>query len=320
MKLCNSPIQLKKQQAAQTTQHNVTSKPPDKSKEIEEQAESRHFPPPHESKPQPVKPKPKEDVETVSKPKPVRPKPVEQQPKKQEPTPEELAFNKFREEGLSAFRNKEYETAKSALQKAQALQPGSVEVKQALALIEDALNQNRVEEKLQTARSAESKEDWNQAAKVYQDALQIAPSNQAAADGKKRSQKYLKFMQFAQFYLNKPEALHSDKNLEKVKQFLNEASAINPKGPQLTEHLVKLDQLIQTIQIPVPVTLESDNLTEVEIYRVGKLGTFSAKELTLKPGNYTIVGWRNGYKDVRQEIRVEPGRPLQTTIICTDQI
>jgi len=49
----------------------------------------------------------------------------------------------------------------------------------------------------------------------------------------------------------------------------------------------------------------SDNLTEVSVYRVGRLGRFTAQELLLRPGRYTVVGTREGYKDVRQEVPCE---------------
>ena len=78
--------------------------------------------------------------------------------------------------------------------------------------------------------------------------------------------------------------------------------------------------MVQTAQIPLKITLESDNLTQVAVYRVGRLGAFLKKDLTLRPGSYTIVGTRNGFKDVRKRIALKPGQPLRVTIICREKI
>ena len=77
----------------------------------------------------------------------------------------------------------------------------------------------------------------------------------------------------------------------------------------------------QIAQTPVIITIESDNLTQVAVYKVGKLGRFSQRELKLRPGTYTVVGARDGYQDVRQKIIVKAGRqPLRVTVKCRVKI
>ena len=73
--------------------------------------------------------------------------------------------------------------------------------------------------------------------------------------------------------------------------------------------------------VPVPVSLQSDNITQVTIYRVGALGAFEQRSLELVPGSYTVVGTRPGYRDVRREISVMPGAaPAPIVIRCEDKI
>lgn len=57
----------------------------------------------------------------------------------------------------------------------------------------------------------------------------------------------------------------------------------------------------------MPVQLASDNLTDVQIYRVGRLGSFESRQIELLPGKYTAVGTRAGYRDVRREFTIIPG-------------
>jgi hypothetical protein len=102
---------------------------------------------------------------------------------------------------------------------------------------------------------------------------------------------------------------------------LNEAKEISPQGSKLTARINELEGLVAIAQTPVTVTIESDNLTQVAVYKVGKLGRFSLHELKLRPGTYTVVGARDGYKDVRQKIVVKPGQqPLRVTIKCRVKI
>ena len=47
-------------------------------------------------------------------------------------------------------------------------------------------------------------------------------------------------------------------------------------------------------------------MTKVIVYRVGQFGAFKQKRLTLRPGSYTAVGSRAGFRDVRIRFRVDP--------------
>ena len=125
-----------------------------------------------------------------------------------------------------------------------------------------------------------------------------------------------------QFFLTQPEALESDNQLKNAVLLLNEAGEIGLKGPRLTtRHSTNWKPLSKLAKTPVTITIESDNLTEVAVYRVGKLGKFSVHDLKLRPGSYTVVGARDGYKDVRQEIVVKPGQEsLRITVKCRIKI
>ena len=72
---------------------------------------------------------------------------------------------------------------------------------------------------------------------------------------------------------------------------------------------------------PLTVTLVSDNVTNVSIYKVGKLGSFETHELDLRPGTYVAVGSRPGYRDVRLEFRVAPEIDTQPVVVrCEEPI
>mgnify|MGYP001821618753 FL=1 len=75
------------------------------------------------------------------------------------------------------------------------------------------------------------------------------------------------------------------------------------------------------MSVPMRVELVSDGLTEVVIYRVGRFGTFERRALDLRPGKYTVVGTRKGYRDVRLELAVVAGKvPEPLLVRCEEKI
>ena len=50
--------------------------------------------------------------------------------------------------------------------------------------------------------------------------------------------------------------------------------------------------------------MTSDGLTDITLLRVRRLGTLAEQTLSLRPGVYTAVGIRNGYRDVRIKFEV----------------
>ena len=156
---------------------------------------------------------------------------------------------------------------------------------------------------------------------LAQAVLKIDNSIQFAIQGKERSIKRSQLEKRMNYYLEKPNVLESDHNLKKAIELVKKAEKIESKGPRFNEQLKRLDELVKLAQIPVPVTLESDGVTEVVIYKVGKFGSFYIRELNLRPGTYTIVGARDGFKDVRQKISVKTGQdPIRIIVKCGEKI
>ncbi len=230
-------------------------------------------------------------------------------------------FQQLLSDGLAAFHRNEYKTARSRLMNAKTLKPGSREVAEALLQVDQAIRLSSIDKLRRTAKAAEGTEDWQRALKSYQAVLDIDKNLQFAVQGKERSQEQIRITKRIHFFLAKPQALMSDSQLNNAVLLIAEAKEITPRGPMLTADLKKLEQLVDDAQTPVKIAIESDNLTRVAVYRIGKLGRFSLHELDLRPGTYTVVGTRDGYQDVRQKIVVKPGQQsLRITVKCQVKI
>ncbi len=233
----------------------------------------------------------------------------------------EAQFQQLMSQGLAAFHRNDYQLARKELIKAKSLKPKSREVRDALSQVDQAIRLDGIDRLQAEARAAERSEDWQRALKSYLAVLNIDKNVQFAARGKERALEQIRIKKRIQFFLTKPDALESDSQLKNAVLLLSEAKEIEPQGPNLTTRIKELEELINIAQTPVKITIESDNLTHVAVYKVGKLGRFSVRELKLRPGTYTVVGNRDGYQDVRQKIVVKPGRQaLHITVKCRVKI
>jgi eukaryotic-like serine/threonine-protein kinase len=233
----------------------------------------------------------------------------------------EEQFQQSMSDGLAAFHRNEYEFARTRLLKAKSLKPGSREVSNALFQVDQAIRLSGIDRLRQAAQTAEQSEDWQGALTSYLAVLDIDKNLQFAVLGKERALGQIRIAKRFHFFLTKPQILESDSQLKNAVLLLEEAKEIIPRGPKLKAWIVKLEALVDTAQTPVKIAIESDNLTRVAVYRVGKLGRFSMHELELRPGTYTVVGTRDGYQDVRQKVVVKPGlQSLRITVKCRVKI
>jgi len=231
------------------------------------------------------------------------------------------AFQQLMSEGLAAFHNNNYELAKAKLLKANSFKSASREVRDALAQVDQAIRLARIEGLRKKALKAESSENWDQALKFHLAVLEIDQNVQFAARGKDRSFKQIQIEKRIKFFLDDPKVIESDSQLGNAVLLVLDVEEIEPKGPRLKARLKELTQLVETAQTPVKIAIESDNITEIAVYKIGKLGRFNVRELSLRAGTYTVVGSRDGYKDVRQKIVIRPGQgPLRISVKCKVEI
>jgi eukaryotic-like serine/threonine-protein kinase len=122
-------------------------------------------------------------------------------------------------------------------------------------------------------------------------------------------------------YAERPERLYSPDVRQAARAAVARARAVAQPGPVLSRQIATVDTLVTAAETPQRVALTSDNQTDVTVYRVGRLGTFERKEVDLLPGRYTVVGQRSGFRDVRREITLMPGREAPTVVIrCEEPI
>ena len=222
---------------------------------------------------------------------------------------------------LAALAAQDFIAAKDHFAAAQKLKPDARAAQEGIAQAEQGAKLGKIEIAEARAAAFERRELWNDAIAQYRTALDVDPSLAFAISGLERAQARLSLETKLANLIGNPTLLFSDSVLDDTRKLLDEANAQPERGPRLTEQIDKLTRLVALASTPIKVELRSDQLTDVTLFRVGPLGTFTAKEVELRPGTYTAVGSRNGYRDVRQTFTVVPGRePPAVNVVCVEAI
>ena len=233
----------------------------------------------------------------------------------------EQAFIEVMSQGMAALERGDYRAARDAFQRANGMRPAAAQVADGLTQAEQGLNLEAMAAHREKALAFEAREAWREAAKHYQAVLELDPAIRFAQQGKARSLERAELSKLLEFQLKNPSRLSDDKVLEEASALLSTSSGIEPAGPELRRQLSALEALIAKASMQVRVAFESDDLTEVVIYKVGRLGKFAHRELDLRPGTYTVVGSRRGYQDVRRQLVVSAGvGPERLVVRCEVKI
>ncbi len=230
-------------------------------------------------------------------------------------------FRKLMSDGLTAYHNGHYQLARTTLLKAKSFRPDSREVKNALLQVDEAIRLDKIEKLRQKATSAQQAENWEQALESYLAVLNMDPDISFAVQGKRHALEHIRLAKRIGFFLENPTVMESDQQLENAIRLIEDAEKLEQSGPHFNARLNELKSLVDLAATPIKVVIESDNLTKIAVYKVGKFGTFTFRELWLRPGTYTVVGSRDGYQDVRLKITVKPGQTsLRVSVICNIKV
>jgi tetratricopeptide (TPR) repeat protein len=223
--------------------------------------------------------------------------------------------------GFAALGAGRLDEAHEAFTKARALKPNGAEASEGLRRVGAALSARGFASMRQRAAGLEAQERWDEAERVYEDVLAADPSLAFAQEGKARTASRADLSIRLQQLLDRPDRLATPSVRDDASALLETARAQSPQGPVIRSQIARLELLLPSFDKPVRLSLLSDNSTQVVIPSIGSFGAFARRDIELRPGKYTVVGTRNGFRDVRREITVAPGQETQTIrVTCSDPI
>jgi len=224
-------------------------------------------------------------------------------------------------EGFAALGAGRLDEARAAFRRARRLRANGAEALEGLRRVEAASGERGFTAIRARAEGLEAEERWDEALQAYNSVLRQDRSLVFAQEGKARAAAHMQLEDSLQALIDRPDRLSSPQVRNEAVALLQSAQEQPSPGPSLRLQMARLSTMLPEFDKPVHLSLVSDSLTQVAIPGVGVFGSFSSRDVELKPGHYTVIGTRDGYRDVRREITVSPGEESQTVnVSCSEPI
>ncbi len=242
------------------------------------------------------------------------------QPAKPDTAFGEDRYAKAAGEGFAALGAGRLEEARAAFERARAARPNGAEAQDGLKRVDAAIRARGFGSLRTRAEDAEADERWDEAVAAYSSILKADPSQAFAQDGRSRAQARLDLNDSLQAIIDRPDLLAAADARARAATLLQSAQAVDAPGPVLRLQMARVSALLPEFEKPVHLSLVSDGLTQVTVMGVGSFGGFTRRDVELKPGRYTLVGSRDGYRDVRRDISVSPGQTQTVSVSCYEPL
>jgi tetratricopeptide (TPR) repeat protein len=232
-----------------------------------------------------------------------------------------IEFDSRMSEGFEAIAYGEFLAARAAFRVAERLIPGSSETADGLLQVEQGLRLQEISTLEREAQALERDEHWDAVVKTYEELIKVDGTLSFARDGLARGREMSALHAKLETLISEPDKLSVPRVMQEATMLIVNITTRQEVGSRLGEQRDELSRLLKRAATAITVPIVSDNVTQVTIYKVGRLGNFMRKEVTLRPGTYVAVGSRPGYRDVRQEFRVAPENDMQPVIVqCEEPI
>ena len=231
------------------------------------------------------------------------------------------AFQEAMTRALTALDNNRLDAAGKALAEASTLRPSDAAVTDARQRLAQARQQTRLNSLRRQAVMQVQNENWQAASNIYKRMLALDATSGYARSGLEKARARLELNLQFDHYLQQPERLYAEQPRANAEVLLAAVSKAPADEPKLAKKISDLQRSVTQAGTPVTVSLLSDGETDISIYHVGQLGAFTRQQLQLLPGTYTVVGTRYGYRDIRKQLSVVPGKQgTSLTIQCEEMI
>lgn len=230
-------------------------------------------------------------------------------------------FDRAMTAGMTALDEADYATAEAAFKRALAIRQDAPAAIDGLERVDQGRRLNRIN--LAQVRSAafEQQERWEEALQQYEAALELDKTVSFAQEGMVRARERADLDQKLTLLIEQPTRLFDPSVLKDASRLLSDGDTMPAPRSKLAAQLQKLGGYVEQAATPINVTFLSDGLTDVTVFRVGRVGNFEQHELALRPGDYTAIGSRNGYRDVRARFKLRPGKTPEPVVVrCTEPI
>ena len=232
-----------------------------------------------------------------------------------------IEFDTRMTEGFEAIAMGDFPAARAAFRVAERLIPGSKETADGLLQVEQGLRLEEITTLEREAKALEQDEHWEAVVSTYEEILKVDNTLSFAREGLSSGREMSALHTRLEELIVEPDRLSVPRVMQEATMLLVNITTRQEVGQRLGEQRDELSRLLKRAATALTVPMVSDNVTQVTIYKVGRLGNFMRKEVSLRPGTYVVIGSRPGFRDVRLEFRVAPEIDMQPVVVqCEEQI
>ena len=232
-----------------------------------------------------------------------------------------IEFDTRMTEGFDAIAGGDFLGARAAFRVAKQLIPESGEPADGMLQVDQGLRLQDIATLEREAHSLEQDEHWDAVVQTYEEILKVDNTLSFANDGLEQGRQMSALHARLDKLIAEPDQLSIPSVMQSATMLVVDITTRPNVGSRLAGQRDELSRLLKRAATPLSIPLVSDNVTEVFVYKIGRLGNFMRKEIRLRPGTYVVVGSRPGYRDVRVEFRVAPEIDMEPVIIqCEEPI
>jgi len=230
-------------------------------------------------------------------------------------------FSKAMSRGYISLNKNEFDSAIKFFSQAQKISPELQDPKTAIIQSKNQKTQSQISKILNTASLLEKELKWHLASKQYNKALKIDASLTTARIGLIRSRSKAELENKLNYIIKNPMRLSNSNVLLEAQNTYKDAIKIQNPDEKLIGQISTVKNILKQSKLPINMEISSDDLTSISIFRVGDIGRFISKNMQLKPGEYTLIGSRNGYRDVRKVVTLIPGsKNNKIQVMCVEKV
>ena len=152
---------------------------------------------------------------------------------------------------------------------------------------------------------AKKEENWQKAFEYYSDILGLDSSLTRAIKEKAFAKRRIELENIISEFLDKPSLLFDSKNLTDARTILTNIKKERVVGPKLSKKISSLEEYIMLSDKQKKLIILSDNVTEVWLGKDRLLGVFKERTVELKPGEYTLYGYRDSFSDASKFFEIK---------------
>ena len=221
--------------------------------------------------------------------------------------------------GFRALSDNKFAASRSAFEQVLKEQPSNIAAQGGIEQIGQLYDVAVIKQAESVAKKAMQTGDWNAAASAYQRILDLDANIQIGATGRAAALEHQRINRLLEAIRRQPERLSDLKLFNDAEIALAQATELPYQAPTLTALMENVRELLTSYRDPIDVAFLSDNAIEISLSNIGRLGRFTQRTLTLRPGVYTLRGSKDGCRDIYTNITVLPGMPA-VEVFCTDTL